>query len=379
MAIPLVDLRAQYISIKPEIDAAIAGVLESAQFINGREVALFEEEFAAYCGVKHAIGVGNGTDALSLALTSLGVGPGDEVVTAVNTFTATAEAISSVGAVPVFVDVDPVHYTMDTQALEAAITPCTAAIIPVHLYGQPSQMEEICSIAGRYGLYVVEDAAQAHGASYRGRPMGSWGHMACFSFYPGKNLGAYGDAGAVVTNDQELADKVRMLHDHGRANKYVHETIGMNSRMDTLQAAVLRVKLGHLPEWTFQRRQLATLYSAALAEIEWAIPPQEMDGGSHAYHLYVIQSEHRDALRDHLDAEGIATGIHYPLPLHLQPAYRHLGYHEGQFPVAESLANRMLSLPMYPELPESAITQIVASIGAFGPHVRLFPAMSRVS
>lgn len=379
MTVPLVDLRAQYISIKPEIDAAIAGVLESTQFINGREVALFEEEFAAYCGARHAIGVGNGTDALSLALTALGVGPGDEVVTAVNTFTATAEAISSVGAVPVFVDVDPVHYTMDTQALEAAITPCTAAIIPVHLYGQPSPMEEICSIAGRYGLCVVEDAAQAHGASYRGHPMGSWGHMACFSFYPGKNLGAYGDAGAVITNDQELADKVRLLHDHGRANKYVHETIGMNSRMDTIQAAVLRVKLSHLPEWTFQRRQLAKLYSAALAEIEGVVPPQELDGGSHAYHLYVIQSERRDALRDHLAAEGIATGIHYPLPLHLQPAYQHLGYLKGQFPVAEALADRILSLPMYPELPESAVSRIVASIGAFGPHARLIPATSRVS
>ena len=363
--IPLVDLKAQYSAIKEEMNAAIAGVLESAQFISGPEVKSFEEEFAEFCGAKYAVGVGNGTDALSLALRSTGVGPGDEVITTANTFIATAEAISSVGAVPVFVDVDPVYYNMASAALEAAITSRTRAVVPVHLYGQPAPMEDICSIARRHGLIVVEDAAQAHGASYKGKCIGIWGDLACFSFYPAKNLGAYGDAGAVVTDDEGAAEQVRLMRDHGRVDKYIHERIGVNSRLDSLQAAVLRVKLRHLDEWNRRRRHLAAIYSGALSDFQWITAPEEIPDGRHVYHLYVIQLEDREALRDHLVEAGVATGIHYPVPLHLQPAYHHLGYREGRFPVSEALADRIVSLPMYPELSEHIVQDIAASIGEF--------------
>ena len=363
--IPLVDLKAQYSAIKEEMNAAIAGVLESAQFISGPEVKSFEEEFAEFCGAKYAVGVGNGTDALSLALRSTGVGPGDEVIATANTFIATAEAISSVGAVPVFVDVDPVYYNMASAALEAAITSRTRAVVPVHLYGQPAPMEDICSIARRHGLIVVEDAAQAHGASYKGKRIGIWGDLACFSFYPAKNLGAYGDAGAVVTDDEGAAEQVRLMRDHGRVDKYIHERIGVNSRLDSLQAAVLRVKLRHLDEWNRRRRHLAATYSGALSDFQWITAPEEIPDGRHVYHLYVIQLEDREALRDHLVEAGVATGIHYPVPLHLQPAYHHLGYREGRFPVSEALADRIVSLPMYPELSEHIVQDIAASIGEF--------------
>ena len=359
------DLEAQYSSIKEEIDGAIAQVLRHTQFINGPEVAEFEGEFARLCSAEYAVGTGNGTDALRLALQALEIGPGDDVVTTTNTFIATAEAISSVGATPVFVDVDPDHYNMTGAVFEAAITSKTRAVIPVHMYGQPAPMDEIMETASRYGIRVIEDAAQAHGAEYAGRRLGGWGDIGCFSFYPAKNLGAYGDAGAVVTSDEALADSVRMLRDHGRTDKYIHEFIGSNSRLDTLQAAILRVKLRHLERWNRRRRIVAEMYSASLGEFSRIKLPKEIAGGCHVYHLYVIQTDRRDALRQHLSEHGIGTGIHYPVPLHLQPAYRDLGYGNGDFPVAEHVADRILSLPMYPELSDEAVAETVASVATF--------------
>lgn len=362
MNVPLVDLKAQYISIKSDIDDAISGVLENTQFIGGEEVHSFEQEFAEFSGVRHAIGVGNGTDAITLVLKALGVGAGDEVITVANTFIATAEAISSLGATPVFVDVDPSHFNMSPESLEDAITERTKAIIPVHLYGQPAPMDAICAIAQRHGLYVVEDSAQAHGSTYKGKPVGAWGDAGTFSFYPGKNLGAYGDAGAVVTNDDLLAERIRMIRDHGRTGKYIHEHVGVNSRLDTIQAAILRVKLRHLGEWTERRRNIASVYTKLLASSEEVEAPQELDGGKHVYHLYVVQSDDREGLQSSLAEHGVASGIHYPVPLHVQPAYSHLGYSKGQFPVSERLADRILSLPMYPELTEETAGRIVALI-----------------
>lgn len=362
MNIPLVDLLAQYNSIKPEIDAAIADILARTQFIGGKDVAMFDEEFAEFSGVKHAIGVGNGTDAISLALKAVGVGAGDEVITVANTFIATAEAISAVGATPVFIDVDPVHYNMDPAALEDAITENTKAVIPVHLYGQPAPMDEICAIAQRRGLYVIEDCAQAHGSSYKDRPVGSWGDMGTFSFYPGKNLGAYGDAGAFVTNNDDLAHLVSKYHDHGRTEKYVHDFIGINSRLDSIQAAILRVKLARLRDWTEDRRRVASQYDNLLSSNEAVQTPKEIPNGHHVYHLYVIQTDERDRLQDRLKERGVASGIHYPVPLHVQPAYAHLGYQKGQFPVAEALADRILSLPMYPELAEEQVEYVAQSM-----------------
>lgn len=363
--IPLVDLNAQYHGIKHDVDAAIQDVLDSAQFINGPQVGEFEANFAAFSGVRHAVGVGNGTDALILALQALGVGPGDEVITAVNTFIATAEAISSVGATPVFVDVDPNHYNMTDQSLKRAITRRTKAVIPVHLYGQPAPMQAISAVARRHGIRILEDAAQAHGSSHADLPVGSWSDFACFSFYPSKNLGAYGDAGAIITNDSELAEVVRMRRDHGRTEKYTHDFIGVNSRLDSLQAAVLDVKLRHLAHWTERRRAIAAAYTAALGEFPWITTPAEMDGARHVYHLYVIQVDQRDELRDHLARAGVGTGIHYPIPLSQQPAYSRLGYNVGEFPVAESLGDRILSLPMYPELTDQQIQHVVSAIATF--------------
>lgn len=365
-SIPLVDLKAQYAAIKPEIQAAIGEVLDSAQFINGPAVADFERRFAEFCGAGFAVGVGNGTDALTLALKALGVGDGDEVITAANTFIATAEAIVAVGAAPVFVDVDPLHFNMTPEGFSAAITPRTKAVIPVYLYGQIAPIAEIVDMAKRRSIKVVEDAAQAHGAEYNGRRAGSWGDAATFSFYPAKNLGAYGDAGAIVTNSEEVATRARMLRDHGRTDKYLHEYIGVNSRLDTLHAAVLGVKLAHMEEWNAARRAIAAKYDAALSEFGWLTLPAEITGGRHIYHLYVIQCDRREELRRYLSDNGIGVGIHYPVPLHLQPAFRSLGYGAGDFPVAERLADSILSIPMYPEMTAAQQQRIIETIGAFG-------------
>ncbi len=367
MHVPFVDLRVQYQALQTEIQKKFEEILASSAFILGTQVQEFEEAFANFCNVRHAIGVANGTDALILALKALGIGPGDEVITAVNTFIATAEAIVHVGATPVFVDCDPHTYNIDVTQIEAKITPRTRAIIPVHLYGQPAQMDSILEIAKKYNLYVIEDAAQAHGATYNGQRVGSMGHVACFSFYPGKNLGAYGDAGAVVTNDDEIALTVRKLRNHGGIVKYQHDLVGYNSRLDTLQAAVLLVKLKHLDEWNRQRQKNAQLYNELLSKIPRVITPNVLNGSTHVYHLYVVRIEGnvRDELQHYLKERGIQTGIHYPKPLHLTPALKYLGYQAGDFPVAERYSQEILSLPMYPELTEREITYVVQEIEKF--------------
>lgn len=362
--IPLVDLKAQYAAIKEEIDAAIRRVLESCSFVGGEELERFEERFAAFCEVKYAIGVGNGTDALFLALRALGIGPGDEVIVPAFTFIATAEAVSATGARPIFVDVDEKTATLDPEAMKAAITPRTVAVIPVHLYGRAAAMEPILEIARRHGLAVVEDAAQAHGARYQGRRVGSLGTIGCFSFYPSKNLGAYGDGGAVVTNDESLARRIRMLRDHGRTQKYVHEMEGFNSRLDSLQAAILNVKLNYLEQWNRRRETIAARYQALLSNlpnIQLFAPARAEE---HVYHLYVVRLKNRDYLMQEMSKKGIQTGIHYPLPLHLQPAYRSHGYREGDFPVSECLSREVLSLPMFAELEEGKQEYIVRVVQA---------------
>src|SRR5262245_36437917 len=342
-AVPMVDLRAQYERIRPEMDAAIARVIESTQFIRGEDCARFEEEFAAYCGTAQACGVANGTDALILALRAYGVGPGDEVVTVANTFVATGEAILLNGARPVWVDVDPDTFTMDPARLERAITPRTKVIVPVHLYGHPADMEPILDIATRHGLPVLEDAAQAHGAEVGGRRAGSLGHAACFSFYPGKNLGAYGDAGAVVSNDAEFIAKVRQLANHGGgANKYDNVVTGTNSRLDTLQAAILRAKLRHLDSWTAERRERVAEYDRLLAGVPGVRTPREAEGARSAWHLYSIRASQRDALQSHLKQAGVSTAVHYPKPLHLQPALASFGGVAGDMPVSEQLSREVL-------------------------------------
>lgn len=362
--IPLVDLQAQYHSIRDEIDGAVRRVIENAQFIMGPDVAAFEQEFAAWCGAPHCVGVGSGTAALELTLRALGVGPGDEVVTVAHTFIATAEAISATGATPVFVDIEPHTYNLDPALLEAAITPRTRVIMPVHLYGQPADMTRICAIAQQYGIAVVEDAAQAHGASWAATTVGCLGDAACFSFYPGKNLGAYGDAGAVVTSDAALAAQVRSLRNHGRQSKYLHDQIGFGHRIDTLQAAVLRAKLPHLSRWTEARRHLAARYNTLLAECGVTLPAVAADGNP-VWHLYVIRTPERDSLLKALEARGIGAGVHYPVPLHLQPAYAHLGYAKGSLPVTEEVAGTCVSLPLYPEMSESQQDEVAAAVLAF--------------
>jgi len=364
MRIPLVDLRAQHSACRSEIWAAIERVMESSQFIMGEEVERFEAEFAAFCGAQFAAGTSSGTTALQLALLALGVGAGDEVITTSHTFIATAEAVSHVGARPVFVDIDITTYTMDPDKLEAAITPRTKAIIPVHLYGHTADMRRITDIARRHRLVVLEDAAQAHGAVCEGRRVGTWGDAAAFSFYPGKNLGALGDAGAVVTNNEAVARQVKLLRNHGRAEKYEHQCIGYNARLDGLQAAVLRAKLRHLEEWNRSRRAMAQRYNQALAGVPLVLP-SERPGCQAVYHLYVVRSQRRDALRDHLRLQDMEAGIHYPLPLHLQPAYSALGYRNGAFPCTEQAAREVLSLPMYPEMTEDQVHQVSAAVAAF--------------
>ncbi len=358
--IPFVDLKAQYSSIKTEIDATVLRTLESTQFILGSEVAAFEEAFARYCGVEHAIGVNSGTSALHLALVAAGVGPGDEVITVPHTFVATVAAIEYSGARPVFVDIDPRYYTMDPGKIERAITSRTKAILPVHLYGQVADMDPILDIARRRGLVVIEDAAQAHGAEYKGRRAGSLGDLGCFSFYPGKNLGAYGEGGAVVTRNAEFAAKIRMLRDWGQKAKYNHVIKGFNYRLEGLQGAILRVKLKYLEQWTESRRAHAALYSRLLAGA--AVTPEARPDSRHVYHVYAIRSRNRAKLQEELAAQGIQTGIHYPVPVHLMEAYRELGYREGSFPEAEKAAHEVLSLPMYPELADEQIRAVAQAL-----------------
>jgi len=350
--VPFVDLRAQYDSIKHEIDAAMAGVIERTAFVGGAECKQFEEDFALFCEVDHAIGVGNGTDALFLALRALGVGKGDEVIVPANTFIATSEAVSATGATPVFVDVEPDTALIDCDAMNAAIGPRTAAVIPVHLYGRACDMTKIVELAKRHGIAVVEDAAQAHGARWNGKRVGGFGDIACFSFYPGKNLGAYGDAGAVVTDNDGLATRVRLLKNHGRDQKYLHKMEGYNSRLDNLQAAVLGVKLRHLDGWNKAREQAAGRYRELLNEVSAIRLLASAAEGQHVYHLFVVCCANRDDVRSRLRDAGVAAGVHYPLPLHLQPAYSHLRYKAGAFPQAERLAETVLSVPIYAEITE---------------------------
>ena len=359
--VPYLDLKAQYQSIKPEIDAAIARVLDSCQFVLGPEVAAFEQEFSTYCGAAECIALNSGTSALHLALLAAGVGPGDEVITVPFTFVASVAAVCYTGARPVLVDIDPRSFTMDPAAIEAAITPRTKAILPVHLYGQSADMDPIMDIARRHGIAVIEDAAQAHGAKYKGRPVGSIGDMACFSFYPGKNLGAYGEGGAVTTNNAQYASTVRMLRDWGQDRKYHHILRGYNYRMEGFQGAILRVKLHRLEQWTEARRAVVNQYNQHLAgsDVE---RPVEMPWARHVYHVYTLRTEDRDGMQASLQAEGIQTGIHYPVPVHLQPAYADLGYGRGAFPQSEVACAQVLSLPLYPELSSEAVAQVAGAV-----------------
>jgi len=362
MHVPLLDLGAQYRSIRDELGPALQRVLESAAFAGGPFVADFEKAFAAYCGCDFAIGVSSGTAALWLVMLGLGVRPGDEVITTPNTFIATAEAISFCGATPVFVDVDPQTYTMNPDLIEPAITSRTKAIIPVHLYGQPADMDPIRAVAERYGLFLIEDACQAHGAEYKGRKAGSLGDAGCFSFYPGKNLGAYGEAGAVTTNNPELAHTICMLRDHGQTEKYKHALIGWNDRMDGLQGAILSVKLRHLDEWNEARRERARLYTEFLEDARGVVVPQEAPYARHVYHIYAVRVPHRDQIIAALHGRGIGCGIHYPVPIHLQKAYEFLCCAEGSFPVAEQSAREVLSLPMYPELTTEQLETVAGAL-----------------
>jgi dTDP-4-amino-4,6-dideoxygalactose transaminase len=366
MNIELVDLKAQYKSIKAEIDAAIAKVIEKTAFIGGSFVQEFEKNFAAFCKSKHCIGVGNGTDAIFIALKALGVGHGDEVITVANSFIATSEAISMTGSRVVFVDINPKTYNIDVTKIEAKVTSKTKAIVPVHLYGQPADMDPIVEIASRYHLKIVEDCAQAHGAEYKGRRIGSIGDMACFSFYPGKNLGAYGDAGAIVTNNEDLAVQARMFANHGRIDKYNHEQEGVNSRLDGLQAAVLNTKLNYLEEWTNKRRRNAKLYNEQLKDLP-VLTPWEIEAVRSVYHLYVIRmkAELRQRLQTYLKKNGVASGIHYPIALPYLNAYNYLCVTEGDFPEALKASQEIVSLPMYPELSESQIFYISEKISNF--------------
>jgi len=360
--IPFVDLRAQYHSIKDEIDTAIFHVLEESQFILGEEVALFEKEFAQYCRVQYGIGVNSGTSALHLALLSAGIGLGDEVITTPFTFVATVAAIGYTGAKPVFVDIDPQSFTIDPNLIEAKITPRTKAIIPVHLYGQPADMDPIMGVARRHNLIVIEDAAQAHGAEYKGRRTGSIGDLGCFSFYPGKNLGAYGEAGLVTTNNPEYNRMIRILRDWGAERKYHHDFKGFNYRMEGMQGAILRVKLKYLEKWTVARRSHATKYSELIHSVSI---PKEMSYSRHVYHIYAIRTKQRDVLQKKLFDQGIHTGIHYPIPVHLLKAWSELGYKIGDFPHSEQAADEVLSLPMYAEISDEQIKRVCKWINKY--------------
>jgi dTDP-4-amino-4,6-dideoxygalactose transaminase len=359
--IPLVDLKAQYQDVKLEVDAAVAAVLEGGHFILGPEVSRFEQEFAAYCQTPFAVGLNSGTSALHLALLAAGVGPGDEVITTAFTFVATVAAIEYTGARPVLVEVDPVTLTIDPAGIEAAITARTKAIIPVHLYGLPADMDPIMSIARAHGLIVVEDACQAHGAEYRHRRAGSIGDIGCFSFYPGKNLGAAGDGGAITTANEEFARTVRMLRDWGAEQKYLHVIKGFNFRLDEIQAAILRVKLRRLEAWTELRRHHARVYDSLLAETHVRLPNHSSEA-RHVYHIYAVRTLERDRVRSELHAAGIQAGIHYPIPVHLQPAYANLGYRRDDFPESERAADEVLSLPLYPEMTAGALERVARAV-----------------
>lgn len=355
MSVPFVDLNAQYLSIKPEIDAAIQAILDNTTFIGGSEVATFEHEFAAYVGVEHCIACANGTDAIEMALKALGIGQGDEVIVPALTWISTAGAVSNVGAEPVFADVLPGERTIDPAEIKRKITSKTKAIIPVHLYGLPARMPDILAIAKSHNLKVIEDCAQAHGAAIDGKAVGTFGDVATFSFYPGKNLGAYGDAGAVVTNDKPLAETIRRLANHGQLSKHDHKIIGRNSRLDTLQAAILLVKLRHLEAWTEQRIAVAKRYDEQLKGVTLSMVPQ---GYRHVYHLYVIETPDREALIKRLKSEEIGCAIHYPVPLPFVEAYRYKGHKSGDFPVAEKLCSEILSIPMYAEMGDREILEV---------------------
>ncbi|HTJ56291.1 MAG TPA: DegT/DnrJ/EryC1/StrS family aminotransferase [Devosiaceae bacterium] len=359
--IPFLDLKAQYRSVKPEIEPAVLGVLESGQYVLGEEVAAFEREFAAYCGTRHAIAVNTGTSALHLALLAAGVGPGDEVITTPFTFVATAAAIRYAGARPVFVDIDPITFNIDPARLERAITRKTKAIMPVHLYGQMAEMDTIVEIAHRRRIPIIEDACQAHGAEYKRQRAGSVGLSGCFSFYPGKNLGAYGEGGLVVTNNDEQAKTMRMLRDWGQDRRYHHVIKGYNYRMDGIQGAVLRVKLRHLEDWTEARRANARLYAQRLGQSPVQAPSEAPDR-RHVWHIYAVRAADRDGLQRALENAGVQTGLHYPIPVHLQPAHADLGYRAGDFPEAEEAANSVLSLPMYPELTAEQIEVVADAV-----------------
>jgi len=361
MNVSFLSLKESHEAIKLDLEAAAIRVLDSGRFVLGPEVDAFEREFATYCGVRYAVGVNSGTSALHLALLAAGVGPGDEVITVPLTFVATASAIHYTGARIVFVDVDPKHYTMDPEKLEKAISPRTKAIIPVHLYGQPADMDPIMAVAERHGLVVIEDACQAHGASDRGRSVGSLGHMACFSFYPSKNLGACGEGGAVVTDDPDYNRMIRMLRDWGQESKYRHMLKGFNYRLEELQAAVLRVKLPHLDAWNNWRRLAAEAYADELGRSGLKIPT-ERKKTRHVWHLYPLRVRNRDAVKVRLHGAGVETGIHYPQPVHLTPAFADLGYGEGSFPVAEAIAREELSLPMFPGIDREAIAHVARAL-----------------
>jgi dTDP-4-amino-4,6-dideoxygalactose transaminase len=362
MVIPLIDLKAQYLTIKTEIDQAIQGVIDTTSFIGGQQLADFEQAFAAYCEAGHCVGAASGTAALHLALCAAGVQPGDEVLTVSYTFIATAEVAKLCGATVRFVEIDPVTYCMDPAALEAAIGPRTRVVIPVHLYGHPAPMDAILRVAAARGVAVIEDAAQSHGARCHGRRVGSIAPIATFSFYPGKNLGAYGDAGALTLADAATAKRISSLGNHGRSLHYKYEVEGFNYRLDTLQAAILRVKLRHLDAWNARRRQIAARYDELLRDVEEIVIPRTAPGYEHVYHLYVIQTPDRDGATQYLRDHGVLAQQHYPIPLHLQPAYAYLGVRPGSFPVTEALAERCVSLPIYPEMNEEQIGYVAETV-----------------
>jgi dTDP-4-amino-4,6-dideoxygalactose transaminase len=359
--VPFLDLKAQYRSIRDEVLPALEAVCESTGFAQGPATKVFEEEFAAYCGVKYCVTLNSGTSALHVAMLCLGIGPGDEVIVPAMTFIATAWGVSYVGAKPVFVDIDPQRRTLDPRLLEAAITKRTKAIIPVDLYGLPAELDAIQKIADKYGIAVVQDSAQSQGSRYKGRSIGNYGKVACTSFYPGKNLGAYGEGGALLTNDAKIAEHARCLRDHGQKQRYHHDEVGYNYRMDGFQGAVLGIKLRHLDAWNAARKAHAQRYNELLAGLPLTLPDTPPDSVS-SWHLYVIEHDNRDALREKLTAGGVDTGLHYPVPLHLQKVYEGLGYHRGDFPVTEKLADRCLSLPMFAELTDGQVHAVAASI-----------------
>lgn len=365
MGVPFFDSKQHYRLIKDEVDARVKRVMDSCRFVLGENVDSFEREFARFCGTDYAMGVANGTDALHLALLACGIGKGDEVITVPHTFIATTEAISQTGAKIVFVDIDSWTYNINVAQIEGAINEKTKTILPVHLFGQSADMDSITKIARKYNLKVIEDACQAHGAEYKGKKAGSIGDAGCFSFYPSKNLAAFGDGGMVVTDGNKIAQKVKMLRDHGQMKKYEHLVEGYNSRLDEIQAAILRVKLKRLDEQNKLRRKNAWIYNELLKDVDEVITPFEAEYGKHVYHLYVIRTEKRDELQEYLKSNGIFTGLHYPIPLHLQKAYEYLGYKEGDFPVAEKYAKQILSLPMFPELTPKEIEKVTSEIKTF--------------